>query len=135
MSFFAPTASGTSVKFTQQNVEFIGQVSGPISEVQETVYGSRDQLATWPNGDPKMKALVPLTTESGETFTLHVPRNSRLHKAIGAALQTAGVGDLEQGGVLGVTWTGFAAGRNPSNPPRDFAVRYITAAEVAAQAA
>lgn len=131
MSFFA-TTSGTSVKFTTQNEEFIGQVSAPVTTVQDTVFGSRDQLATFPNGDPKMKALVPLTTESGEQKTLHVPQGSRLQKAIGAALVAAGVNDLEVGGVLAVAWTGFAQGRNPAQPPREYSARYITAADVAA---
>lgn len=133
MSFFN-TSTGSSVKFEAQNVEFVAQVSGPVVTQQDTVFGSRDQLATFPNGDPKMKALVPLTTESGEQKTLHVPQGSRLQKAIGAALAAAGVGDLEIGGVLGVAWTGFAQGRNPSQPPREYAARYIPAAEVAASA-
>lgn len=132
MSFFA-TSTGTSVKFEAQNVEFVGQITGPVITQQDTVFGSRDQLATFPNGDPKMKALVPLTTETGEAKTLHVPQGSRLQKAIGAAIAAAGVGDLEQGGVLGVTWTGFASGRNPAQPPREYSARYIPAAEVAAQ--
>ena len=133
MSFFAAAASGSSVKFTQQNVEFVGQISGPVTEVQDTKFGTQEPKF-WADGSAAMKALVPLTTESGETLTLHVPKGSRLYKAVGTALQAAGVGDLEQGGVLGVTWVGFAAGKNPSNPPRDFAVRYITAADVAASA-
>lgn len=133
MSFFN-TSTGSSVKFAAQGEEFVGQVSGPVITQQDTVFGSRDQLATFPNGDPKMKALVPLTTEAGEQKTLHVPQGSRLQKAIGAALAAAGVGDLEQGGVLGVTWTGFAQGRNPAQPPRDYSARYISAADVAAQA-
>jgi hypothetical protein len=133
LSFFN-TASGSSVKFTEQNVEFVGQVSGPVTTVQDTEFGS-DKLKFWKDGTPAMKALVPLTSETGEAKTLHVPASSRLHKAIGAALGAAGVSDLEQGGVLGVTWIGFAAGKNPSNPPRDYSVRYITAADVAAQAA
>lgn len=133
MSFFAAAVSGSSVKFTEQGKEFVGQISGPISEVQETMFGSTEPKF-WADKTPAMKALVPLTTEAGDVQTLHVPKSSRLYKAIGAALQAAGVGDLEQGGVLGVTWIGFASGRNPANPPRDFSVRYITAADVAAQA-
>ncbi|MBT2587985.1 hypothetical protein [Arthrobacter sp. ISL-95] len=134
MSFFN-TASGSSVKFETQNVEFVGQISGPVTQVQDTVFGSRDELKFWKDGTPAMKALVPVTTQAGETQTLHVPASSRLHKAIGAALGAAGASDLEQGGVLGITWTGYAAGKNPSNPPKDYSVRYITAADVAAQAA
>jgi len=133
LSFFAAAVSGSSVKFTEQGKEFVGQISGPISEVQETQFGTTEPKF-WADSTPAMKALVPLTTEAGDVQTLHVPKSSRLYKAIGAALQAAGAGDLEQGGVLGVTWIGFASGRNPSNPPRDFSVRYITAADVAAQA-
>lgn len=133
MSFFN-TASGTSVKFTTQGEEFVGQVSGPVTQVQDTKFNSTE-LKFWDDGTPAMKGLVPLTTEAGEAKVLHVPASSRLHKAIGAALGAAGVADLEQGGVLGIKWTGFGAGRNSSNPPRTYEVRYITAADVAAQAA
>lgn len=134
MSFFAAAASGTSVKFQNKGEEFVGQVSGPVVTTQDTVFNSTE-LATWKDGTPKMKATVPLTTESGETFTLHVPASSLLHKAIGAALAAAGVADLELGGVLGVTWTGYGTGKNPSNPPKSYSARYISAADVAAQAA
>lgn len=134
MSFFAAAAAGTSVKFETQGQEFLGQIAGPVTEVQDTVFGTKD-LKFWPDKTPAMKALIPLQTESGDVQTLHVPKGSRLYKAIGVALQAAGAGDLEQGGLLGITWTGFAAGRNPSNPPKDYSARYITAADVAAQAA
>ncbi len=132
MSFFASTSS--SVSFEEKNVEFVGQVSGPTITKQATVYKSTD-LATWPNGDPKMQALVPLTDQDGNERTLYVPASSRLQKAIGAALAAAGVSDLEVGGVLGVSWIGFATGKSSSQPPKDYSARYITAADVAAQAA
>lgn len=131
MSFFA--ATGSAVKFEQQGVEFVGLISGPVTTVQDTEFGS-DKLKFWKDGTPAMKALVPLTNEQGETKTLHVPASSRLHKAIGAALGAAGVGDLEQGGMLGITWTGFGTGKNASNPPKTYDVRYLSAADVAAQA-
>jgi len=133
LSFFT-ASTGSAVKFAERDVEFVGQVSGPVVTVQDTVYGSKE-LATWKDGTAKLKATVPLTTQSGETFTLHVPQSSLLQKAIGVALAQAGVSDLEIGGVLGVTWTGYGTGKNPSNPPKSYAARYISAAEVAAQAA
>jgi hypothetical protein len=132
LSFFSSTSS--SVSFEQKDVEFVGQVNGPVTTQQATVYKSTE-LATWPNGDPKMQALVPLIDQEGNARTLYVPASSRLQKAIGAALAAAGVGDLEVGGVLGIQWTGFATGRNSANPPKEYAVRYISAADVAAQAA
>jgi hypothetical protein len=132
LSFFN-TASGTSVKFTTQGEEFVGQISGPVTTQQDTKFNSTE-LKFWDDGTPALKAMVPLTSESGESKVLHVPASSRLHKAIGAALGAAGVGDLEVGGVLGVTWTGFGTGRNSSNPPREYAVRYLSAADVAASA-
>jgi hypothetical protein len=134
LSFFASATAGTSVKFAEKDLEFVGQVSGPVITTQDTVYNSTEP-ATWKDGSPRLKATVPLTTEAGETFTLHIPASSALHKAIGAALNAAGVSDLELGGVLGVKWTGFGVGKNPSNPPKSYAARYITAADVAAQAA
>ena len=134
MSFFAAAASGSSVKFQTKGEEFIGQVSGPVVTVQDTVFNSTE-LATWKDGTPKLKATVPLTTEAGETFTLHIPASSLLHKAIGKALAEKGLSDLELGGVLGVKWTGYGVGKNPSNPPKSYEARYITAAEVAAQSA
>jgi len=132
LSFFAVSA-GSAVKFQVKDQEFIGQVSGPVITTQDTVYNSTE-LATWKDGSAKLKATVPLTTESGETFTLHIPASSALHKAIGAALAAQGLSDLELGGVLGVKWTGYGVGKNPSNPPKSYEARYITAADVAAQA-
>ncbi|MDR6794335.1 hypothetical protein J2X12_002928 [Pseudarthrobacter oxydans] len=133
MSFFA-VSNGAALKFETQGQEIVAQISGPVSTVQATEFGS-DKPATWRDGSPKLKALVPLTTEAGESKTLHVPAGSLLQKAIGAALAEAGASDLEVGGVLGVTWTGWGQGKNPANPPKSWSARYITAADVAAQAA
>lgn len=123
MSFFTKSA-GTALKLDVKDAEVLVQITGPASMVQETVYGSRDQLATWKDGTPKMKALVPVRTEQGEDKTLHVPQSSLLQKAIGAAIITAGASDLEIGGVLGLTWTGYGTGKNPANPPKSYAARY-----------
>lgn len=130
MSFFAPS-TGSSVKFTQQGVELQLLINGPVTEVQDTKFGTQEPKF-WADGTPALKALVPVLNEQGEAQTLHVPKGSRLHKSIGAALGAAGAGDLEQGGLLGITWTGFGTGKNPGNPPRDYSTRYMSAAEVAA---
>jgi hypothetical protein len=130
LSFFANT--GSAVSFKEKDVEFVGLISGPITTVQDTEFGS-DKPKVWKDGTPALKALVPLTTPEGDVKTLHVPASSRLHKSIGAALAAAGVGDLEQGGMLGITWTGFGTGKNASNPPKVYDVRYLSAADVAAQ--
>jgi hypothetical protein len=127
LSFFTQSA-GSALKLDQKDVEVLVQITGPASMVQETVYGSRDQLATWKDGTPKMKALVPVRNEQGEEKTLHVPQSSALQKAIGAAIISAGATDLEVGGVLGLTWTGYGAGKNPANPPKSYAARYQPAA-------
>ena len=132
MSFFAQS-TGSSVKFVAQNTEILLQIAGPTTEAQDTKFGTTEPKF-WADGTPAMKALVPVINESGEAQTLHVPKSSRLHKAIGAALGAAGASDLEQGGLLGLTWTGFAVGKNPGNPPRTFAGRYMSAADVAASA-
>lgn len=122
MSFFK-ASTGSALKFEVQGQEIVAQISGPITTVQATEFGS-DKPATWRDGSPKLKALVPLTTESGEAKTLHVPASSLLQKAIGAALAEAGASDLEIGGILGITWTGWGSGKNPANPPKSWAARY-----------
>lgn len=130
MSFFA--ATGSAVSFKEKDVEFVGLISGPVTTVQDTEFGS-DKPKVWKDGSPAMKALVPLTNQQGDVQTLHVPASSRLHKSIGAALGAAGASDLELGGMLGITWTGFGTGKNASNPPKIYDVRYLSAADVAAQ--
>jgi hypothetical protein len=132
LSFFK-ASTGTSVKFTTQGVELLLQIAGPTTEAQDTKFGTTEPKF-WADGTPAMKALVPVVNESGENQTLHVPKGSRLHKAIGAALGAAGAPDLEEGGLLGLTWTGFTAGKNPGNPPRTYEGRYMSAADVAASA-
>lgn len=133
MSFFTQSA-GSALKFETKDAEVLVQITGPITMVQENVYGSRDELATWKDGTPKMKALIPVQNEQGESKVIHVPQSSLLQKAIGAALAAAKAPDLEIGGLLGVTWTGYGTGRNPANPPKSWSARYMTAAEAAGAA-
>jgi hypothetical protein len=130
LSFFSPS-TGSSVKFTQQGEEVQLFINGQITETQDTKFGTQEPKF-WADGTPALKALVPVLNANGEAQTLHVPKSSRLHKAIGAALGAAGASDLEQGGLLGITWTGFGTGKNPGNPPRIYDVRYMSAADVAA---
>lgn len=134
MSFFTQS-TGTALKLDQKDVEILVQVTGPVTTAQENVFGSRDELAFWKDGSPKLKALIPVQNEAGEAKTVHVPQGSLLQKAIGAALLAAKAPDIEIGGLLGLTWTGYGTGKNPSNPPKSYSARYITAADVAAQAA
>lgn len=133
MSFFTQS-TGSALKLDQKDVEVLVQITGETTTVQENVYGSRDELAFWKSGEPKMKALIPVQNEQGEAKVVHVPQSSLLQKAIGAALGAAKVGDLEIGGLLALTWTGYGTGKNPSNPPKSYSARYMSAADVAAQA-
>lgn len=133
MSFFTQSA-GSALKLDQKDVELLVQITGETTTVQENVYGSRDELAYWKSGEPKMKALIPVQNEQGEAKVVHVPQSSLLQKAIGAALASAKAPDLEIGGLLGLKWTGYGVGKNPSNPPKSYEARYITAADVAAAA-
>lgn len=126
----AVTPKGKSVKLPSVGSSFTGIISGPVTEQQETEYkpGGGGPLKFFPSGDPIMEQLIPMddvTAASKEeaASTLYVSKQ-RMRAAIGRALQEAGVSDLQVGGTLQVTFTGYGTGKNPANPPQEFEAKY-----------
>lgn len=83
----------------------------------------------WPNNQPKMQLAVVLQTaeradpQDDGKRTLYV--KSHMVKAVKAALQTAGVGDLEIGGLLLVAWIDEQASKTPGfGAAKLFAAQY-----------
>lgn len=118
------------VKFTNPGDSITGTVTGNPREQQSTKFGSTD-LDYWPNGDPKMQILVDLHTaerldgdDDGDR-TLYVSSTAQ-KKAIGEAMRAAGASDIEKGGTLTVTFTGYdQASKNPANPKKLYTASYV----------
>jgi hypothetical protein len=129
MSLFN-TSTGKGVKFQNPGDSVTGTVTRAPFEQQSTKFGSTE-LDFWPNGDPKMQILVPMQTQlrddaedDGER-TLYVSSTAQ-KRAIGDAITAAGVQDVEVGGTLTITFTGFdPASKNPQNPKKLYAASYL----------
>jgi hypothetical protein len=128
MSLF-DTTGGRGIKFSNQGDTITGTITKPPFEKQQTVFGT-DKPATYDNGDPKMQILVALSTPLREDAnddgdrTLYVA-SKKMKDAIADAMRNAGASDIEVGGTLSVTFTGFdPASKNPQNPAKLYAATY-----------
>ena len=141
MSLFT-TSTGKGVKFPQPGATITGKIAQAPFEKQATKFGSQEP-DYWPNGDPKMQIVVPLTDtnaapESGDDDgdrTLYVSSGS-MKKAISDAMHAAGVPDVAVGGILTVTYvTDDPASKNPANPKKLYSAQYTPPASGLAQPA
>ncbi|WP_371031246.1 hypothetical protein [Pseudoclavibacter sp. JSM 162008] len=130
MSLFI-TTGGKGLKFQNPGDTHTGTVSRAPREQQQTKFGSQEP-DTWPNGDPKMQVVVELDTAERDpadgnddgSRTLYVS-SSAMKRAIGDAIIAAGAEDIEVGGILTVTFTGFdPTSKNPQNPKKLYQAGY-----------
>lgn len=131
MSTFVQAAqsgnTGKFVKFKQQGDTFTGIISAPVVMKQATEYGTKAPKF-FPSGDPILEEWINLDdvtapTKEEAASTLVVGYQA-MRKAIGEAIIAAGATDLQVGGTLQVTRTGYGVGKNPSNPPISWSARY-----------
>lgn len=130
MSLFA-SGTGKGVKFSQVGARITGKIAQLPFEKQATKFGSQEP-DFWPNGDPKMQVVVPLTdtdampedaNDDGDR-TLYVSSTS-MKKAIFAAISAAGASDVQIGGILTVIYTGDDPNsQNPANPKKLYSAQY-----------
>lgn len=114
-----------SVSWKEKKVGAV--VTGKVIEAPKLVQ-ARDfesgELATWPDGNPKMTVVVGLDV-AGEELSLWAPKPSAMFRAISDAQKTAGQ-RIAEGGTLSVKFTEEKS--NPDkpklNPQKLFAVKY-----------
>jgi hypothetical protein len=113
-----------SVKFPTVGASVTGIIAEAPSMVQGRDFES-GELASWPDGNPKMVVVVPLII-GGERHNLWAPKPSALFAAIQAAKKTAGDAPLAPGGTLTVTYTHETPNeKNPRlNPTKQFSAVY-----------
>lgn len=117
MSIIANTSTGSkapAVKFQSIGDAVAGRIVD-IEDYQETVFGTvtaqnpQGEPKFYPSGDPVMGVRVTLETDpgnEGSRVTLW-GQGKRLLQAISRAVKDSGASDLEIGGDLAVTFTGY----------------------------
>lgn len=118
MGFFAPSA-GAAVKFDNVGDTITGRISGPLSERQSTYNGTP---RTTKKGQPVMEIVVPLVDANGNERTLYASA-WRMKRAITDAVTVSGAKDVEEGGILTVTFSGHEQGEG-AQPAKAFTATY-----------
>jgi hypothetical protein len=97
---------------------------------QAKKFGTQD-LDFWPDGQPKMQAVVTLRTNERDAEIENDNGARRLYvgskgmkDAIAAAVKKAGADGLAVGGTLGVKYVRNGEGKNASNPPKVYGAKY-----------
>ncbi len=138
MSLFDSGSKG--IKFEHPGDTIVGTISAPPREQQQMKFGTQTP-DTWPDGSPKMQILVSLQTDLAEDEnddggrTLYVA-SKHMKRAIAQAMRDAKAQDVEIGGKLTVSFTGFDPNsKNPQNPAKLYTASYIKAGSALAQPA
>lgn len=118
MGFFAPSA-GAAVKFDNVGDTFTGRISGALSERQSTYNGTP---RTTKKGQPVMEIVVPMIDANGNERTLYASA-WRMKRAITDAVTVSGAKDVEEGGILTVTFSGHEQGEG-AQPAKAFTAQY-----------
>lgn len=130
MAFF--DGGGSAAKFPTPGTTVTGTLTRPYREVQAMKFGTQTP-DTWPDGSPKMQAVIDLQTTERDpanpdddgTRTLYVS-STKMRRAIADAIKKAGASDLEPGGTLTVTFTGFdPQSKNPAQPAKLYTASYL----------
>jgi hypothetical protein len=105
----------------------VGVVTKPAQLVQSRVFET-GALAFWPDGNPKMSAVVSLNVD-GELRSLWAAKPSAMFSAVASETKRLGRA-LRQGDTLEITFTGTKPNaKNPKlNPQKLYAVKVIPAA-------
>lgn len=132
MGFFE--AGGKAAKFATPGDSITGVITRPYREAQVTKYGTAEP-DFWPDGSPKMQAIVDLQTDQREDSdddgvrTLYIA-STRQRRAISEAIKRAGAPDLQAGGTLTLRYTGNdPKSKNPQNPAKLYAAEYVAPAK------
>jgi hypothetical protein len=123
---FAENESLPAISFKEAPVgsSVTGRVTSPARLVQSKDFETGER-ATWPDGNPKMAAVIEMDTPLGPR-SLWASKPSALFAAIQQAQKAAGA-RITPGGTLTVTYThDVPNSRNPRlNPAKQYSVRYV----------
>lgn len=120
-----------SCAFKDEKTTHEGTITA-LAASQARVYLKPDELAFWPDGQPKMQAVITMQTDERDPEIendngmrrLYVS-SPRMREAIAAAVKKAGATKLAVGGKLGVQFTRRdPAGKNPDNLPKLYGAKY-----------
>ena len=116
-------APSLSFKGMPIGTTYVGRVLGPVTLVQSRDFESGEP-ATWPDGNPKMAAVVRLDV-NGETRSVWAAKPSAMFAALVAAQKQAGQ-RIGEGGTLHVRYTGeIPNGKNPRlHAAKQYACKY-----------
>jgi hypothetical protein len=119
---------------TQQDYPVGTSYEGEViktSAVRQRDLQDKSKLAVWPDGSPKYVAIVTLQTSLKDP---NVEQDSGLRSlwvsgkyltnAVKDAVRRTGAGEIEEGGSLKVTLTGYGKPQQGFRPPRLFEVAY-----------
>lgn len=131
---FAGGDSAPSISFKDAPIgtTYSGTVTEAPSIIQARDYETGN-LASWPDGNPKMTVVTKLALTTGEERSLWAPKPSSMFAAIADAQKAAGA-LIAVGGKLTVTFTGEKPNAsNPRlNPQKLYTVTYVPADPFAA---
>lgn len=123
---------GKWLKFNQEvGQSHTIQITAPVTERQATEYvpgGGRGEPKVTKDGRPVMEQLIEgldynAESEDEAQAILLISKYAQ-RAAIGRALEAAKADNLEVGGVLTLTWTGYGQGKPGLNPPKSFEAEY-----------
>jgi hypothetical protein len=128
VSALAPRAKYPSASFKEVGQSYSGTVAFPPEDRQATKFQTRE-LLTWPDGSPVMQTRIVLNLDNdGGQVAVYAQGGSA--KAVTAALVEAGAADIEVGGHLAVTFTGYdPESKNPANPRKLYEASYTPPAD------
>lgn len=118
-----------SATFIEIGTVHEGTIAG-LNVQQARVFG-KQELAFWPDGQPKMQAVVTIRTQERDESIENDNGVRRLYvsskgmkDAIAAAIKKAGADGLAVGGTLGIKYVRNGEGQNAANPPKVYAAKY-----------
>lgn len=130
MSSFLQAAQpkGKYIKFDTVGTEYTLEVQS-YTKRQATDYTTKAPKFYPNSGDPILEehiSCLDYGAQSADDAQVVLVVNKQLmRQRIGEALEKAGAGDLEQGGILTISYKGDGPKKpNAASPPKDFAVSY-----------
>jgi hypothetical protein len=122
MSALAPRAKYPTFKFEQPGTRVHGVITQPPEDSQVRKFGT-DILEFWPDGNPIMQTRIVLRVADGTEWAVYA--KGRMARAVTTAIVAAGASDLEVGGELEVTFTGYGTPKPGAQPPKLFEAEYV----------
>lgn len=121
-----------SAKFPSVGTSVTGRITEPPVLRQQTRFEDNSPLF-WEDGTPRMQLVVTLATEQRDPADPKDDGRRRVYvkgamqKAVRTAVQASGAPDLQVGGTLTVTFTGYGEPKGNLPAPKAYSATYIPA--------